>query len=238
MLQYSKALAERLVCGANAPGFRTGAIRPANGIYGTSHGDQLVGLCLRAGDFPSWIPNVVQNLVHAGHVGLGHLLFEAALLRPEVPACAGRPFVITDPNPPPTFGDLYRLLATVAKTPCRVSFVPPVPMLLLAYIVEFVDTTVSRLPGLGFLRPRGDFAKLQPTIFSVQTHTPASDAAARRPVADGGLGYRGVCTTLEGVCQQVVDWNRDHESEWKKSPADAAVDTVGNLGTVPATAKA
>ncbi|KAK8088136.1 hypothetical protein PG997_003097 [Apiospora hydei] len=203
----AKATAERLVCGANGPDFRTGVIRPANGIYGTSVGDQLVGLCLRSGSFPSWIPNICQNLVHASHVSIGHLLFEAALLDhnqddndgDNLPGCAGRPFVITDPNPPPTFRDIYDVCETLAKTPCKVQVLPPAPMLLIAFAIEVCDMLGRQLPSLlGWLRPQGQIAMLQPATFSVSTHTPATDAAAQRPVAAGGLGYRGVYTTLEG----------------------------------------
>lgn len=38
----SKAVAERLVCAANRRGFRTGCIRPANGVYG-SPSDNILG---------------------------------------------------------------------------------------------------------------------------------------------------------------------------------------------------
>ncbi|KAK8050475.1 hypothetical protein PG994_012205 [Apiospora phragmitis] len=249
----AKAAAERLVCGANSPDFRTGAIRPANGIYGTSVGDQLVGLCLRSEFFPSWTPNIIQNLVHASHVSIGHLLFEAALLDHDdedgnMPGCAGRPFVITDPNPPPSFRDIYDACETLATTPCQVQALPPAPMLLLAFAIEFCDTLAGQVPSLlGWLRPRGQIAMLQPAIFSVSTHTPATDAAAQRPVAAGGLGYRGVYTTLEGICQQVLDWNREHaagaegeESSRHSSNGgiDGKVETlvkdVQNVATMPA----
>ncbi|KAJ2981015.1 hypothetical protein NUW58_g6793 [Xylaria curta] len=40
---HTKAIAERIVCDANSPNFRTGSIRPANTIYGSSHGDQIIG---------------------------------------------------------------------------------------------------------------------------------------------------------------------------------------------------
>lgn len=40
---HTKAIAERMVCQANSPNFRTGTIRPANAIYGSSNGDQVVG---------------------------------------------------------------------------------------------------------------------------------------------------------------------------------------------------
>lgn len=46
----SKAAAERIVCGANSKGFRTGCIRPANGVYGnptsnTVGGPLNMGVC-------------------------------------------------------------------------------------------------------------------------------------------------------------------------------------------------
>jgi nucleoside-diphosphate-sugar epimerase len=40
---HTKAVAERIVCKANSPNFRTGTIRPANAIYGSSNGDVVVG---------------------------------------------------------------------------------------------------------------------------------------------------------------------------------------------------
>lgn len=48
----SKAAAERLVCDANAPGFRTGCIRPANGVYGNP-ADNTVGDALRKAVLPT-----------------------------------------------------------------------------------------------------------------------------------------------------------------------------------------
>ncbi|KAL7629672.1 hypothetical protein AAE478_001195 [Parahypoxylon ruwenzoriense] len=217
---YSKAVAERLIAEANGPGFRTGIVRPANGIYGSSSkADQVVGLCLRAGTFPSWMRNVVQNFVHAGHVSLAHLQFEAALLRTDetgaLPKCAGRAFTVTDAGPPPMFEDFYNLLrATVVTPPIKVVYLQPAVMLVLAHIVEWFDLA-SRLPVVGWFvpRPRGDLAILQPAVFSAGTHYLASDAAAQRSVEDGGIGYRPLVTTMEGMCQQVLDWNIEHQKD-------------------------
>jgi len=55
----SKAEAERLVCGSNKPGFRTGAIRPCNAIYGQKT-DPVVGLTLQMGKTATWMPHVIQ----------------------------------------------------------------------------------------------------------------------------------------------------------------------------------
>ena len=48
----SKAVAERLVCDANSDDFRTGCIRPANGVYGNPT-DNTVGQPLSKSVFPT-----------------------------------------------------------------------------------------------------------------------------------------------------------------------------------------
>ncbi len=48
----SKAAAERIVCGANEPGFRTGSIRPAHGVYGHPT-DNTIGMPLNTPVFPA-----------------------------------------------------------------------------------------------------------------------------------------------------------------------------------------
>jgi nucleoside-diphosphate-sugar epimerase len=48
----SKAHAEKLVLAANAENFRTGCIRPANGVYGTRH-DHTIGTYLNRGNVPT-----------------------------------------------------------------------------------------------------------------------------------------------------------------------------------------
>ncbi|KAI0469804.1 hypothetical protein GGR56DRAFT_244283 [Xylariaceae sp. FL0804] len=238
---YSKATAERMVCDANSPTFRTGSIRPANAIYGSSKGDQAVGLCLRSGTFPSWMPAIVQNFVHAGHVSLAHLHFEAALLRSDkMPKCAGRPFVVTDAGPPPTFGDMYHLLElTAEKPPIKVIILQPGLMLVLAHVVELFSIG-SLMPVLKWIvpRPRGDLALLQPAVFTAGTHYLATDSLARRSVEDGGIGLRHVHNTIEGMCQQVLEWNVEQELRVPTLPDQGPMDTlskgVENVGTMPA----
>lgn len=238
---HSKAVAERLVADANSPTFRTGIIRPGNGIYGSSKGDQLVGLCLRSGTFPTWTPNVMQNTVHGGHVSLGLLLFEAALAgSKELPLCAGRPFVITDGNPPVTFADIYRLVKTLSVTPIRVIHVQPIMMHLIAHTVEAFDV-LSEFPGLSWLKPLGEIRLLQPSTVMATAHTIVSDAAAKKSVKEGGLGYKGVCTSIEGMAYQVFEWNNEHKGQvqgGEKSTVDTIAQTVKNVGTMPAAVKA
>lgn len=250
---HTKAIAERIVCQANSSNFRTGAIRPANAIYGSSTADQVVGeyfrilfsdmalmnieslefsllittysssphnqngqlltvktigMVLRSKGAKTWMQNIVQNFVHGGHISLGHLRFEEALLRKEMPKCAGRPFVITDDGAPPTYGDMYHLISITADTPVKVQSVPPAPIFVLAHIVERM-AIASRMPILKWIipKPKGELAVLQPGLFNAALHYVATDKAAQQSVEQGGLGFRHVFTTMEGMCQQVLDWN-------------------------------
>ncbi|RYO91088.1 hypothetical protein DL766_003348 [Monosporascus sp. MC13-8B] len=209
----SKAEAERLVCSANQENFRTGCIRPANGVYGTKH-DQFIGASLNEKTIFTWMENFIQNFVSAQNISLAHLLFESALLTvPFASSPAGRTFNISDPNPPICFRDIYNLLSTLAVTPFHITYLPPVLMLLLSYFIEAYCLLIAQFPVLQavFKEPSGRLQLLQPAVFTAATHIVVSDAAARLPVVQGGLGYQGVCTTLEGMCQQVWEWNREHE---------------------------
>lgn len=212
----SKATAERLVCGANEEGFRTGAIRPGNAVYGQP-GDQLVGSVLQQTTITSWFPHVIHNLVSGRNVALAHLQMEAALSRPDMPGCAGRPFNITDPNPPVAFMDVYNAITELSVAPASVSFPPPVLLLIVAHLVEAWCLLLARFPFLtdvlGLREPMPPLLWLQPSVFSTSSHSIIDDSAARRRVEHGGLGYRGVCTTMEGVCEQILCWNRERAQE-------------------------
>ncbi|KAI1426863.1 3-beta hydroxysteroid dehydrogenase/isomerase [Xylaria sp. FL1777] len=209
----TKAISERLVCHANSPNFRTGSIRPANAIYGSSNGDQVVGVVLRTGAAQSWMRHIVQNFVHGGHISMGHLQFEAALLRKEMPKCAGRPFIITDDGPPPAYGDVYHLCHLTAETPVKLQFLPPAIMLVIGHIVELV-AIASRTPVLKwiFRAPTGTIALLQPGVFNAGLNYISTDAAAKRSIEQGGLGFKPVITTMEGMSQQILEWNNEHAS--------------------------
>lgn len=63
---------------------------------------------------------------------------------------------------------------------------------------------------LPWLLPKvtGDLIQIQPSLFSISdVFCIADDERARRGVEEGGLGYRPVITTLEGMCKELVDWN-------------------------------
>lgn len=160
--------------------------------------------------------HIVQSFVHGINCAVAHLQFEAVLAAGPSAASlpqAGRPFVVTDPNPPISYGDLYNVIATVATTPFRLIYVSPVPMLLFSYAIEFYNLLPARVPLLGKILPRlpGGVAYLEPGLFSICTHLVGDMAAAQAPVSEGGLGYRGVLTTLAGMCQEVLEWNKEQE---------------------------
>lgn len=163
--------------------------------------------------------------MHGINCALAHLQLEAVLADPSSASApqAGRPFVVTDPGPPITYGDLYHLLATLAATPFRLVTLPPVPMLLLSYAVEFYNLLPARVPLLDGVLPRlpGALAYLEPGLFSICTHLVGNADDARKPVAEGGIGYRGVMTTLEGMCLELLEWNREQEEHAKAVAASS-----------------
>ncbi|KAH7326259.1 hypothetical protein B0I35DRAFT_422272 [Stachybotrys elegans] len=209
----SKATAERLICNANTRSFRTGCIRPGNGVYGNPT-DNTVGGPLSSSVFPTWIPHIVQSFVHGANVAVAHLQHEAVLVSNDAPQ-AGRPFVVTDPNPPISYKDLYNLISTLSVHPFRTIILPPALVLVLSYAIEWYRLLPYRFPLLKafHIALGGDVKHLQPGLFSICTHLVAKDEDARKPVKEGGLGYEGLVTTLQGMVWEVLEWNREHMGE-------------------------
>lgn len=214
----SKAEAERLVCGADegVSGIRTGVIRPGNAVYGHKD-DNIAGKMLGLRGFPSWVPANVQNWVNVKNASLAHLLYEDALVGAHADKVAGRPFIVTDRGKPLRFADIYMLLDTASTTGLRVSYPPPVLMLALAYVVEWYAVLVNAMPLLGrFVSEPGEPLRwLQPGVHATSLHYFVDDSEARKRPDEGGIGYRPCCTTVEGMCAQVVDWNAWVEGEKK-----------------------
>lgn len=158
-----------------------------------------------------WTSPVIQNFVNAQNVSIAHLLYEQRLATTNKTNnidIGGQSFVITDPNSPTTFSDVYLLLTTLSKTPTHFTIVPAIPLFLFSYLVEWYSLLQHRY--LSFLPPiRGSLVQLQPALFAVSNpHTIADDSRARLRTEQGGLGYRGVITTLDGMCKEVEEWNR------------------------------
>jgi len=219
----SKAEAERLVCAADSPAenFRTGSIRPGNGVYG-SPADLLLGYLFRVRTLPTYTTAWVQNWIHGRNLALSQLQLEAALLGPHADSAgiAGRPFLITDPGPPPRFGDCYRAAEVLCESPVSIPLPPPVLLLIAAHVVGAWCSLLQRFPfltKLGLSEPGMPLYFLQPALFNAAVSTVIDDSHARRSPKDGGIGYRGAFTTMEGVCMQIADWNRSLKDTEKKA---------------------
>lgn len=183
----------------------------------------------------------MQSFVHGANAAVAHLLFEAVLTSPEScsRAQAGRPFTVTDPNPPITYGDLYFALSLLAATGFRSVHLPPVLLLLPSYLVEWYTLLLARFRIARLFLPSisGGVRHLKPALFSITTHLVATSDAASRPVEHGGLGYKGVLTTLDGMVQEVVDWNRENADATKpkktyKTSVALADDISRNYGAL------
>lgn len=232
----SKAEAERAICGANQEGFRTGTIRPGNPIYGQKT-DPVLGMVLRMGSCVTWILHVIQNFVNSRNVAIAHLQFEAALAQTDrpMPACAGRTFNVTDPGPPIAFADLYAAAVQLSATPITVTRKSPLLLYLIAHVTEAWCLLVTRVPlltRLGLREPSGPIHFLQPSVFSVSIHTVVDDSMARKSVAEGGIGYEGGCTTIEGVCEEMLEWNREQEENGAVAAGEGPDGKVAKAGLV------
>ncbi len=238
----SKAAAERLVCEANCESMRTGAVRPANGIYGHPS-DNTVGSPLNRSLCPSWSYNIVNSFIHGMNCAVAHLNFEALLADPASATApqAGRPFTVTDPGAPIQYQDLWFAIETLSVTPFRTLPLIPVHMLLMSYAVEWYGSLPARFPLLsGILPPlTGEIKFLQPPLFSIVTHVFATNVLCSKSVKDGGLGYRGLVNTLDGIVQEILDWNLEHaakeKSAWVKYRSSVAMaDELSTNGVIGA----
>jgi hypothetical protein len=167
----------------------------------------------------SWVRSIIQSFVNAENVSLAHLLYEARLLeqsnpKSTLPNTGGQSFVVTDPNPAISFNDVYTLLTTLSKTPVSFPTVQPLPLLMLSYLVEgYAYIQTALLPWL-LPKVTGDLLQIQPSLFAItDVFCIADDERARREPEEGGLGYRPVITTLEGMCKQLVDWNKKADAK-------------------------
>ncbi|KAI1642284.1 NAD(P)-binding protein [Daldinia loculata] len=199
----SKAVSEKVVCGSNNENLRTGCVRPANGVYGHPT-DNTVGDPLGR--------TVLPSFVHGANVPITHLQHEAALARPWIESFrqAGRPFVVTDPNPL-MYSDLYNAIEILSVHPFRIIEVPPVIYAELPYKYPLLRKVLPEL--------KGDIKHLKPGIFSICTHLIASNDEIRKPVSQGDLGYTGVLITLERMSLDILECNKEHVDDVKMRKA-------------------
>lgn len=146
---------------------------------------------------------------------------------------------MTDPNPPIYYDDLYAVISTLAITPFRLVPVPPVPMLLLSYVIEFYNLLPARIPVLGKYLPKlpSGVVYLEPGLFSICTHLVGKIDEACKPVDQGGLGYQGVLTTMEGMCQELLEWNREQEEHAREAARMAGTNGSTRANGKPGTTK-
>lgn len=131
-----------------------------------------------------WPPDLCHLPLTVFHTAVAHLDFEAVLASPDsfkLPQ-AGRPFVITDPNPPIEYGDLYFLIKTLAITGFHVIPVPPIVMVFLSYVIEAYTLLRLKWPWSQWVLPiGGDIKYLNPAIFSICSHLVASMTRQANP---------------------------------------------------------
>jgi hypothetical protein len=216
-------------------------------------GDILCGAYLVRKNNPTWVQNMVQNFNFVENCSLAHMCYEERLIElsrgSANPDISGQAFNVADPGGPVTFGDVYKVLETLDD---ETSFpiLSPTAMLLVAQILEFIylsryflSMSSSRLlRAISWLFPNitGDIVNLQPSLFNLtQLHLIFDDSRARLSPAEGGLGYHGAFTTLEGLCKTVEEHQKaDGRGElrslsggvsfgWGQLRAERAVEKAG-----------
>ena len=207
--------------GAGGKTLRTGAIRPGNGVYGVG-GDRLVEMYLKNPNTRvTWIPTTVHHFISVENCSLAHLCYEQRLVElgrgggnPDV---GGRSFIVTDAGPPISYGNCYRAVEVLAEGNDRFRFLSPSLMLLLAHVVQMYHLATHFLPQSRnvLLRVVGDFlprlpyliVNLQPSLWNLTgVHLIFDSSNARARPQEGGLGYEPLGTSLEGICQLILDY--------------------------------
>ncbi|KAJ6588430.1 NAD-P-binding protein [Mycena capillaripes] len=188
---------------------RTGCIRPGNGVFGPG-GDMLCGAYLVRKVNPTWMNSSVQNFIYVENAAVAHLLYEQRLIElsngGKNPDIGGQAFVVADPGPPPTYGDVYFVLSTLSEGETTFPFLSPTLMLMFSYLINWYYRSRSRLVAAGYgiaqMLPAltSDIMNLQPSLFNlINVHLIFDDSRARLPPEKGGLGYKGAWTTFEGL---------------------------------------
>ncbi|KAJ7135962.1 hypothetical protein C8R44DRAFT_609168 [Mycena epipterygia] len=194
---------------------RTGCLRPGNGIFGPG-GDMLCGAYLVRKVNPTWLDSVVQNFTYVENAAVAHLLYEQRLIELSNggtnPDIGGQAFVVADPGPPPTYGDVYLTLSTLTDGETTFPFMSPTLMLLIAHLIgTYYLARTSLLAAGSHIAKKlpaitGDIVNLQPSLFNlVNVHLIFDDSRARLPPEKGGLGYKGAWTTLEALHKTVAE---------------------------------
>ncbi|KAI6043544.1 hypothetical protein EDC04DRAFT_2866242 [Pisolithus marmoratus] len=165
--------------------------------YAAPGGDIVCGSYLVRKFNPTWFKNILQSYVYVENCALAHLCHEQRLIKLEKgganPDIGGQAFTITDTGPPCTVADVCLSLSTLDSA-CKFPNCSPTLMLSLAHVIEVLYVSKTLLST--------DLIKLQPSPFAASNvHLIVDDTRARLSPSDGGLGYNGPCTTLQGICK-------------------------------------
>jgi len=232
---HSKLEAETMVrkadkCSSGSEGtetvLRTGCLRPANAIYGP--GADVWEIFLQRRNNITFFPNIIIYNVYVENCSLAHLLYEQRLIElsstngeSKNPDIGGQAFTVTDPAPRPVlWSDIYAALLYFTDGQCRYSIIPATPLILASFLVEryylarhyLCSSQYSFLAWAGkFLPPlRGDMLSFQPsTIVLSCANLLVDDSRARLPPSQGGLGYKGPWSGLEGLYKSVKQFNTE-----------------------------
>ncbi|KAJ2904601.1 hypothetical protein MKZ38_007580 [Zalerion maritima] len=129
-----------------------------------------------------------------------------------LPQQSGRPFVVTYPNAPILYGDLYTSLLTLSEYSFKPVKAPPASMLLLSTLIDwyclFLDD--CDLPLIKYLlpEPKGDLRQLSAPVFDITRHLVATNKPISLPPEKDELGYEGLLSTKEGDVLELIDWNK------------------------------
>jgi hypothetical protein len=172
------------------------------------------------------------------NVALAHLLYEDAMLT-SCGSVSGRAFTVTDPNPALAFQDIYTLLS--ALTPFTYRVIPAVPMHIIAQLVEIYCVVREVIPLMSSVLPAmpPPMDMMQPAMLQVANSFQfASNDVISKPVSEGGLAYRGIYTTMEGMCTEVRNWVDDHGGKLQLGEGDETGSLkLKNVGAAPAIAQ-
>lgn len=225
---YTKMIGEVRVLAADKSSvaggkiLRTGAIRPGNGVYGIG-GDQLAEMYLKNPDTrATWIPNIVHHFISVENCSLAHLCYEQRLVElvggTMNPDIGGRSFIVTDGGPPIAYSDCYKVVEVLSVEKIKFQVLSSSLMLLFAHIIQAYYLTthfLSESPNT-FLRAASTLlprlpsliVSLQPSLWNLtNVHLIFDSSNARARPEVGGLGYKPVWTSLEGLCQLVLDYH-------------------------------
>lgn len=189
----------------------------------------------------SWIHNTVSSFTYAENASYAHLLYEKCLVDlenkvPTQPDIGGQAFLVTDPNPPITYGDFYNAIAVLSNHRCRFPVVPQVLMYGVAlgietwYLgqtlvvhevikaLEFLERNVAKVFGRlanmlrewNWFKLKGVEINLQPAVFNLTSvNLWFDDSRAKMAREDGGLGYRAPFTSMKGLVKTGLAFEKE-----------------------------